>query len=155
MNEHLLSRANLAAVKTYDEFFALCQGLRKTDKGALFDFLFTTALSGVAESTSAIAGFALIELEPKCPITCSEAIERISNSKWDLSNREVPFYLVSQFGKWTVQGAVNEFLRHSNRDEQQNVLVNGVWYWASGPSVKLAEKLFYWEWQEVIEDPNA
>lgn len=155
MSEQSSLQAKLSLVKTYDDFFALCQVLRKEDERNLFASLFPIALSGAPDGVASMAALALIELEPKCLISCDEAIEKIANSKWDLSSREIPFYLVSQFGKWTVREAVLAFSARPGVDEQSKVLVDGVWYWACGPSVKLTENLFYWEWQEAIEGPNA
>jgi hypothetical protein len=155
MNKPTVTREMLSSIRSYDQFLALCQELRKVEGKILFEILFPIAISERSDGANAIAGLALVALEPKCPISCKEAIELISNSRWDISNQEVPFYLVSQFGKWTLADAIRAFLKKSDITDKHKVNVDSIWYWASGPSVELVEKLFYWEWQESIERPNV
>lgn len=155
MNAQPLSRGSLSTIRTYEEFFILCQSLSKIGERDVFEFLFPIAASVRGDNANVIAGFALLELEPRCPMSCEATIEFISNSNWDVSNREIPFYVVSQFGKWKVGDAIQAFLENVDKSDKQKRYVEAIWYWAREPSVKLTEKLFYWEWHEDIEGPDA
>jgi hypothetical protein len=156
MDAQSFTREMLSSIKTYDDFFALCRSLSAVEESTLFEFLFPIAISAHSgDNANSIAGFALLELEPKCQMSCEETVEAISNSRWDVSNREIPFYLISQFGKWRVGEAVTAFLKNPRKTDEQKRYVETIWYWAGLPSIKLAEKLFYWEWQEAIEGPSV
>jgi hypothetical protein len=155
MQAKTLLQDQLASIHAYDDFINICKSLAVQDKRTIFDSLFAIAIQNIGDRSDQIAGYALIELEPKCPFTCSQAIETIANSRWDISNREIPFYLVSQFGKWHLEKEIATFLSSPNISEQQRILVDSIWYWAKIPSAKLADRLHYWEWEEVIEKNNA
>ncbi|HEY9826780.1 MAG TPA: hypothetical protein V6D19_15165 [Stenomitos sp.] len=154
MSQPLLSREALAKIRCYDDFCNYCRSICKTEESVLFAFLFPIAISERGDGANVMAGFALMELEPRCPLSCSEAIEAISNSRWDVSTKGVPFYLISQFGKWQLADEISAYLDRSDVAPPQKKYLQSIWYWASGPSAKLAGDLTYWEWQEVIERPN-
>lgn len=150
-NQPLLSREVLAKIRSYNDFFTYCRSIHTTDESILFAFLFPIAISQQGDGANAMASFALMELEPRCPLSCLEAVEAISNSSWDISTKGIPFYLVSQFGKWQLADVISAFLSRTNVEHPQKINVESIWYWASGPSAKLAGELTYWEWQEAIE----
>jgi hypothetical protein len=155
MQTRTLLQGQLSAIHAHDDFLSICKSLSAQDKKTVFDNLFAIATQNTGDRSDQIAGFALIELEPKCSFTCLQVIELVANSRWDISNRELPFYLVSQFGKWHLEKEITSFLSNPGISEQQRVLVDSIWYWAKMPSAKLADRLLYWEWQEVIEKNNA
>ena len=155
MNQPLLSREVLAKIRCYDDFSDYCRSVSRTEESALFEFLFPISISETGDGANVMAAYALMELEPKCQLSCVEAIEAISNSRWDVSTKGIPFYLVSQFGKWKLAEEINSFLQRSDVQPEKKRYVESIWYWASGPSAKLAEDLTYWEWQEAIERPNV
>ncbi|HZX33417.1 MAG TPA: hypothetical protein VFF03_18855 [Rhodocyclaceae bacterium] len=155
MRQPPLSREALAKIRCYDDFFNYCRTICRIEESDLFAFLFPIAISERGDGANVMAGFALMELEPRCPLSCSEAIEAISSSRWDVSTKGVPFYLISQFGKWQLAHEISAFLERPYVVPTQKKYVESIWYWASGPSAKLAGDLTYWEWQEVIERPNV
>jgi hypothetical protein len=150
-----LTRDNLASVKNYEEFFVLRQALALHGGDSLYEFLLPLALTREPDGAHVIAGRALIELEPSCPQDCAAVLRTVATSNWDVSLREVPFYLVSQFGKWHVLQEVEQLTARGSLAERQRVRVEGIGYWASFPTSELAKPFHYWEWQEVIERTDA
>lgn len=142
---------DLKGIENYDEFFALSRKLSSSNDEELFNFLFPIAISKRESNASGTAGMLLIDLEPKHTRSCAELINEIANSDWFVSFKEVPFYLVSQFGKWNLASEIKEFLGRSGLTEEQRRRAESIWYWASSPSAKLSYDLHYFEWQEVIE----
>ena len=151
----MINRDKLTKIMNYDDFFEVRQLISNLSSTDLFNSLFPLSIDNLGDGADSIAGMLLIEFDPKHEITLEEMLLAISNSKWDISNREIPFYLVSQFGKWTVLNKVKEFLNSGNLNEDQKKYLESVSYWASGPASGLAESLHYFEWQEVIEGENA
>ncbi len=149
------TRQQFAAITNYDEFFELCKALSKLDSRSLYDCLLPIALEGARDGAHIIAARALIELQPRCPEDCAAVLRTISKSRWDLSLREVPFYLVAEFGKWRVLREVEQLAALGSLQKQERVLVEGVAYFASFPASELAKPFHYWEWEEVIEGRSA
>lgn len=143
---------DLKNVQSYDDFFALSLKLSSSNEDDLFNFLFPIAISDRESKAPSIAGMLLIDLEPKHTRHCSELINEVANSNWFVSFKEVPFYLVSQFGKWNLESEIKAFLLQSGLTENQRKRAESIWHWASSPSAKLSYDLHYFEWQEVIEN---
>lgn len=150
-----VEREDLSVVESYDQFFALRQKLASLESQWLYDFLFPISIRNNGDSADVIAGRLLIELEPKCTERCSILLSRISASNWNLSLREVPFYLVSQFGKWNLLAEAERYLSGRSAAERQGDRVTTVMYWAQFPTSELSKPFHYWEWQDVIEGPDA
>jgi hypothetical protein len=151
MIEKPMDNSDLKGIESYDDFFSLSKKLSTLNEEDLFNFLFPISISKREGNTSGTAGMLLIDLEPKHTRSCAELIDEIANSDWFVSFKEVPFYLVSQFGKWNLASEIKEYLKKSGLTESQRRRVESVWYWASSPSAKLSYDLHYFEWQEVIE----
>ncbi len=102
--------------------------------GLLFEAVFpiaTTYQGGESE----LAAELLVEVQPQCPITCEEALRVISSAqRWNLSDRLVPFYLVTAFGASHVLQAVAAVGAESGTDR---TLVFGIAYWVRQPAVEL------------------
>lgn len=145
-----LSRQDFANIIKYEDFFELRQRVAKERPEGLAELLLTTAITNLGDKADGVAGRLLIELEPKCPLSCEQVLERVYESSWNVSCKEVPFYLVSQFGKWYVLNAVESLVSSLPSGEQRR-RVEGISYWARMPTSELAKPLHYWEWQEVIE----
>ena len=78
----------------------LCQQMRQAENRDVFNVLFPLACSRF-EPMSGMPAFAahlLFYMKPACPISCTDAIRRVSQSEWDLSLEEVPWYLADFFG---------------------------------------------------------
>jgi len=151
----MLNRDKLAKIKTYDDFFEVRQAVASLSSTELFNSLFPISIENIGDSADSFAGLLLIELDPKHELTLENMLLKIAKSKWNVSNREIPFYLVSQFGKWNVLNKVNELLKDVSFNEEEKNYLETVNYWASGPPSGLSEPLHYFEWQEVIERKNA
>ena len=150
--EFKLEKDRLANITNYDDFFALSREFSKVEESVLFDFLFPLALEQrTSENTNGIAGLLLIEIDPKPTKILNEIMKEIALSKWFVSNREIPFYLASNFGKWNVIKAYNEYIESNDLTEDQLNRFQTIVYWVSSPAAKLCYDLHYWEWQEVIE----
>ena len=147
----MLNKEDLKGIENYDAFFALSRKLSVLPEADIFNFLFPIAISEREGGASGIAGKLLIDLEPKHTRSCSELVEEIARSNWFVSFKEVPFYLVSQFGKWTLAEEVRLYLKNPTATEAYRRRAESIWYWASQPSSKLSNDLHYFEWQEAIE----
>ncbi len=148
-----INRQQLAQVQTYEQFLELRRALVTCLPDDLYESLFSIAISDCRDGAAKIAGYALIDLEPPCPETCGRVLERIHGSRWDVSFREIPFYLVTQFGKEHLLSEAKKFISSLPEGEPYSP-VEIVVYWASGATEKLCEGYHYWQWQELIEDEN-
>ncbi len=151
----MLNRDSLSKVNSYDSFFELRQSVVNIKNSDLFNILFPISIDNLGDETDSIAGLLLIELEPKHEKSCEEMLLCIANSKWDVSNKEIPFYLITQFGKWILIDTINILMKKNNFNNQQKELMKSVNYWVSFPASKLSSDLNYFEWQEIIEGKNA
>lgn len=145
-----LSRQDFAHIIKYEDFFELRQRVAKERPEGLAELLLNTAITNLGDKADGVAGRLLIELEPKCPLSCEQVLELVSESSGNVSYKELPFYLVSQFGKWNVLRAVDNFVGRGSSGEPRS-RVEGISYWAKAPTSELAKPLHYWEWQEAIE----
>ncbi len=90
-----------------------CIRIRQAEDHNIFDVLFPLACSRFKPSEplygmEAFAAHILFYLKPSCPISCMDAIRRVSRSDWNLSLKEVPWYLASFFGTDMVDGIIDE-----------------------------------------------
>jgi len=151
----VLSRNNLIGVESHDQFTELRKSVSEIDKNKIFEELFPIAIDYNGDGADAIASSLIISFDPVCNKTCEELLSEISNSKYNLSNREIPFYLVTQFGKHNLLKSIDGILNTGTLNEEQKTLVEGIKYWASFPPADSTANFHYWEWQEVIEGNNA
>jgi hypothetical protein len=148
---HLLSRDHLRKVRTYDDFIDLSLSLGSIKKSDIFDFLFSIAISrreDPEDIAPGIAGGLLVELEPKHTRSCEELLNEIAKSGWDVSLKEVPFYLITQFGKWSLIGTYNAYISQASLNDEQRRRVQTVVYWTAGSSANLIRALHDWPWRE-------
>ena len=97
------------------------------------------------------AGRLLVDLEPRCPVPCEEALRVVAEGAWDLSLREVPFYLVSQFGKLRLAEVATRLLGQAS-DPGQKLALETVLYWLAPPAVDLLSvSRSYWDEQREAE----
>ncbi len=148
-------RAKFANIKNYDDFFSVFRELAPYSSEALAEALFEISINQTGNVADAMAGCLLIAIEPSMNYSCNELLIKISQSRWNVSNREVPFYLVSQFGKIHLNSVLIEMLSDSSFSESERIYIDSVLYWVSSPAAKLVEPLHYFEWQEVIERENT
>jgi hypothetical protein len=147
--------AKCAAIKNYDDFFAVFRELSPFYSEELGKDLFELSITQTGDGADSMAGCLLIAIEPSMSYSCDELLRKISKSNWNVSNREVPFYLVSQFGKINLNKNLIEVLADSSLSDEERKYVDSVAYWTSSPAAYLAEPLHYFEWQEVIERENT
>jgi len=151
----VLDQKLLKNIKNYDALSELSRELSSYPQDELFNFLFPIAISCRSSYINGTAGYLLIDLEPKHTRECAELLNEIAHSRWDVSNREIPFYLVTQFGKWNLEKEIKDYVASNELTESEIRIVETIWYWASSPSVTLCEDLHYFEWQEVIEGEES
>src|SRR5579863_2118007 len=100
MDPESLSR-QLAGIKNLSQLFELAGTLRHHDPQEVFNVLFTIASDYKAYPSPIYenAVNVLLALEPRCPFTCREAIERLGHGHFEASSKRLPFYLITQFGR--------------------------------------------------------
>ncbi len=108
-------RERLDRIANADDFRAVSRSLAQWQSSEVYEALFPLAISGREGAAPWYAGCLLIDLQPDCPEPPLDMIARVHASKWFVSFREVPFYLVTQFGKRTVLDAAAHLLRRWTR----------------------------------------
>jgi len=146
-----ITRQQLAQVQTFEQFLELRRALVTCLPGDLYESLFSIAISDRSDGAAQIACRALIGLQPPCPETCKHVLERIHESHWFVSFREVSFYLITQFGKPQLLNEARAFIATLPTGEPRS-RVDAVVYWASMPASALCEPYHYWQWHDEIED---
>jgi hypothetical protein len=153
-NKIMLNIEDLNNIENYDSFSVLSRKLSAYPESELFDFLFPISIDK-RENNSGVAGKLLIDLDPKHTRSCAKLIDEVANSNWFVSFQEVPFYLVTQFGKWNLKKEIDQYISNPSTTKDQRQMVKSVWYWASMPTSGLCEYLHYFEWQVAIERDNS
>jgi hypothetical protein len=150
-------RQRLLEATTVAKVDELCRQLLGSDPSDLFQALFPVAadnrLARAAgqfgsepwEHLSFRAGKLLVDLDPLCPVSCEEALRMVAGGDWDLSLKEVPFYLISQFGKLQLGGVVRKLLSEVS-GEPEKLALETVAYWLAPATVDLlSTSRSYWE----------
>jgi hypothetical protein len=89
------------------ELAPLADHLRFSDATETFHILFQWATHSQERGPAGPAAHLLWKINPRCPITCREAIQEMLTD-WDISNKEVPFYLAAQFSVTCVKKIISE-----------------------------------------------
>jgi hypothetical protein len=97
-----------------------------------------------------MASFLLASIDPPPARGCKELLLELAGASWDLSNKVLPFYLVTQFGKAQLLDTIEQLVRGAT-DSALKIKLEGVAYWAKMPTADLAEPLHYFVWEEAIE----
>lgn len=87
----------------------------------------------------------LVDLDPLCPVSCRDALLAVAFGEWWLSDKLIPFYLVTQFGRSEVLRVAEELLAEAGLSGSQIGAVSGVAYWAGLPAVQLLAPFVSWE----------
>jgi hypothetical protein len=140
----------IRSVATYDDYLALFRSLAELDHSLLFRSLWHLAIRERWDGRRAIASFLLANIDPPPARGCEELVLELASASWDLSNKVLPFYLVTQFGKTQLLSTIEQLVGRST-DSTQKVKLEGVAYWAKMPAANLAEPLHYFSWEEAIE----
>lgn len=148
MDRELICR-RIESVSNYDVFVDLMLELSKSQDSELFDLLFSHSLSG--GKGSGVAAYLLIEIDPSPTRSCEDLLEEIAKSKWNVSMKEVPFFLISWFGKRSLKNAYDSFIDQANLTPEQKQRVGTIIYWASRPAANLIRSYHDWPWREADE----
>jgi len=117
--------------------------LRQWEPDDVFHSLFWLALKTDLYPADFSASYLLVDLDPPCPIGCKEALLAIAGSKLNLSNRLVPFYLVTQFGIRKVTSTYRELVMTEFPAGAPTTL-STIKYWLQLPSVDLVDWFVTW-----------
>ncbi len=137
----------LGAITNYDDFFELRRRIQSSEDPGVFHALWRLALERTPNGASGMAGYMLAELQPDLDEPLNELLRQVHMSLLDASNRIVPFYLVSQFGRAQVTQAAAEFL--ATVPESPRSRVDAVLYWSSFPASELCKPFHDWEAREM------
>jgi hypothetical protein len=148
-------RATCAAAANWDEYFELSKLVRAWPEEEQWSLLWAVLFAFTDEQSDRIAGYLLIDIEPKPRQPLQEILAVLSKSRWYLSNREVPFYLAACFGKYPVLSAIESALAPEDLPASERLLLEGVRYWVRHPVSCLSDRLHYFEWQAAIEAGNG
>jgi hypothetical protein len=109
------------------ELAPLAERLRHADSTTAFAALFPFAAHSQDHGPAAPAAWLLRRVNPKCPITCRDAIHEMLTD-WDVSIEELPFYLAEQFGIFEALAAVTE-LESMLAVQSQIATLGAIRYW--------------------------
>jgi hypothetical protein len=102
--------------------------LRALPPDAQFTMLWPLAVASQTHRPAFPAAALLYRLNPKCPMTCSDAVASLL-PHWDISIEEVPWHLVRQFGRASVIAAADD-LTSRCAPGLERTLLSTVVYWA-------------------------
>ncbi|MFC5479347.1 hypothetical protein [Massilia suwonensis] len=134
-------------VSNYDAFVELELELSRGQETHLFDFLFTHSISG--GRGGGVAACLLIEIDPAPTRSCKELLAEIAKSKWNVSTKEVPFFMISWFGKRTVRNTCQGLIGEANLTPEQTQRVSTIIYWTNSPAANLIRSYHDWPWREA------
>lgn len=140
-------RRRLCAEMNSGRFYLLKSEFATMEPSRVFHMLFPIAIEFNGDVADQVAARLLALLEPACPCSCRESLVAIALAEWNLSDKMIPFYLISQFGKAKVHRVVNELVAQPGLSGSQITAVTGVAYWASIPLAQLVEDLLGWKRQ--------
>jgi hypothetical protein len=145
-------RERLDRIANADDFRAVSRSLAQWQSSEVYEALFPLAISGREGAAPWYAGCLLIDLQPDCPEPPLDMIARVHACKWFVSFREVPFYLVTQFGKRTVLDAAAHLLQALDSRSAEQSRVQSLVYWARMPASDLCKHFHHWEIDEFHAD---
>ena len=137
----------LARITSYDDFFEARRHIESNGDPGLFRALWHLALQRTSSGAAGMAGYLLAELQPDLDEPLEELLHHVHASLLDASNKIVPFYLVSQFGRGRVRQAAAALL--ASVPESPRSRVDAVLYWSSFPASKLCKPFHDWEAREM------
>jgi hypothetical protein len=138
-------RQRLAGGLRPGQFAPLRWEFAAREPAAAFHALFSIAVEYTGDGADQVASRLLVDLEPACPVTCRDALLTLALGDWQLSNRLLPFYLISQFGKTEPHRVATELVAEVGLSGSQVTAVTGVAYWAGFPAVELLDPFVSWE----------
>lgn len=142
-----LTRQRIESVANYDAFVDLALELGTNPEPQLFDFLFAHSLLG--GRVGGVAACLLVETDPAPTRSCEKLLAEIATSKWDVSTKELPFFLISWFGKRFLKDAYRSFIQTANLTSEQKQRVGTIIYWTAGPAANLIRSYHDWPWREA------
>lgn len=146
-----LSRDELSKISSYDEFVDLSLRLDSANKSELFNFIFPISISARefdGDKSPGVAARLLVAIEPAHTRSCELLLDEIAKSKWDVSCKSIPFYLITQFGKSQLKAHYNNYISYAKLSEEQKRRVGTIIYWSAGPSADLVSSYHDWPWRE-------
>jgi hypothetical protein len=152
VNSHISQKElkkTLANKLTQQKFRELRFKLRQWEPDEVFHSLFWLALKTDLYPADFSASYLLVELDPPCPISCKEALLAIAGSKLNLSNRLVPFYLATQFGKRKIMDTYRELVMNDFPSSVPGALSTVKYWLLAAPSVDLVDVFVRWRSEGV------
>lgn len=137
----------MESVANYDTFVDLALELGTHPAPQRFDFLFAHSISG--GRVGGVAARLLIETDPEPARSCEELLAEIATSKWDVGTKEVPFFLISWFGKRFLEDAYRSFIQTAELTPEQKQRVGTIIYWTAPPAASLIRSYHDWPWLEA------
>jgi hypothetical protein len=134
-------RQRLTVAVSERSYAALRSKFQGQDGAAAYRVLFPIAVDYRSDGADGIAAQLLVEIEPRCPVSCEEALLAVASARWQVSDERVPFYLLCQFGRRELFETIGTLLAANRLDAKQANSVDTVGYWARLPTLTLAERI--------------
>jgi len=144
----------IRAIGTYDDFLRVRRLLTQYGHTEVFGFLWPLSIQRPTAGFDVSAGYMLAELQPSSMRSIESLLADIHESSLDASNRIVPFYLVSEFGKHKVLEACARFIGLLPTSSSRS-RVDAVQYWASMSASELCKQFHDWEARDMYGIADA
>jgi len=138
----------MRAIGTYDDFLRVRRLLTQYGDAEVFGFLWPLSIQHPGAGFDVSAGYMLVELQPNSMRSIEALLADIHDSSLDASNRIIPFYLISEFGKHKVLEACIRFIGQLPANSPRS-RVDAVQYWASMPASELCKRFHDWEARDM------
>lgn len=143
----------LRGINTYDDFFEVRRTMTGYSEETVFRSLWSLAVRRAGDESTGMAGYMLAELQPDAQESLESLLSQVHASELDASNRIVPFYLISQFGKHVVLQACARFIGALPQGSPRS-RVDAVLYWAGFPASDLCKHFHDWEARDMYGVPD-
>ena len=124
----------LESCSTAEDALRIQRSVEALPSGIAFELLFTLATKDVG-IPNVLAAALLVDVEPPCPVGCEAALRILAAGQWQVSDHNVPFYLITQFGKSRLIEAATTLANELEGEARQSVAT--VAYHAHWPAASM------------------
>ncbi|WP_299678809.1 hypothetical protein [uncultured Dokdonia sp.] len=101
--------------------------ITKNNQLEIFQILWNKSISAQDQNKHVyLSALTLYKLNINCPLSLKSSIHQITESEWDISIEEVPWYLVNQFSKEAIIALLKKI---DFKTQDQKIKLQTIAYW--------------------------